>query len=600
MASDLPLISAKEINQRIHILFEQPAPSTTCTADRRKKKKKRGTVHPQPPQQQQQQLAVVPRACLLARIVAMYSLLMEQQQTQDPTVSLGRQSRRSSRSQTLSTVSYVLPLLRALVQAEVISLMDPTLEPMPLASPYVVVPQRPVVKIQASPQVRTTLWKATTSRESNTTTKKVHFAAHDGSSLHPPIDRIHGSDLHSQQTIQAYVQVQHVLEQWEDVNNYPQLDQVVTCLRQLVFYLKASKDAEADDSKPSLVSEEQWKECAASIGFDFDKRRLTSAQAFYHDQLAIVLDRLVARKMRRSNSSTGGVSTVPREYNECFLMVEHRLAEQAGQAIRYNLRMLLNDKPPRLSPNDELYDEWSKHYPTLSEHVKLVLTEGAENSAVDDACFSALVSIALQHLHEFLGMELLLDASSDAVQKVLELIPTLFFAKPASNRDIDEPLDEMEIREVIDDIGQARDFLSAVRSCRFLLDLLSNKGVQAEVQRHGGWSQIETYASLCWKYRLNRICPADAHLVALSNVEALKTRLQQFVALLEANATACRDRWVDVEDRFVPVFESIKYKKGKKTLDEKSLIASLEDIARAWQEAKEVVESIPAVLPQDE
>lgn len=271
------------------------------------------------------------------------------------------------------------------------------------------------------------------------------------------------------------------------------------------------------------------RECAKSIAINYPPPRIQKAVAVYSQELQTVLARL--------EGSTTGTGT------DCLtvLSVEQRLAEFIGQAVRYNLRRFFNRAPPRLSPSDTKYDSRLNSYSQVLSLFEMVMPGEHENAAVDDECISALFSTALCRLYEFFGLETLLDAG----QQPTTALPVLFCHSPASNRALSirggtEPWTDQDVSDILDDIDDATSFMAAAKGSRFLLDLLQIKGVQAEIQRQGGWLDVETHASISWKYDLWKLCPSDAHLVVLCNYSAFLHKLQTLVPLMEQQVWSCQ------------------------------------------------------------
>lgn len=224
------------------------------------------------------------------------------------------------------------------------------------------------------------------------------------------------------------------------------------------------------------------------------------------------------------------------------MSVEQNLAALLGQAIRFQLRKLLNAKPVRLTKVNEDYDQMAETcYSKVNCLVKLTNDAGV-NAPVDEGFLSAPFSVALQRLYEYFDLPKLLDSSNAPMQ-----LPTAFCASEQSQRELAtrprnaEPWSQKDVEMVLDDIDTATSFLAAARAARFLLDLLEAPGVQDEITRMGGWGEIETYASCIWKNDFWQLCEADAHLVSLCNVSALHRRLQVYCTAMEALTDACEE-----------------------------------------------------------
>jgi hypothetical protein len=85
---------------------------------------------------------------------------------------------------------------------------------------------------------------------------------------------------------------------------------------------------------------------------------------------------------------------------------------------------------------------------------------------------------------------------------------------------------------------------------RFLIDLWTVPNVSNEIERMGGWSEIETYADTSWKFDLYKLCPADAHLVPLCNVAVLLKRLRWYCQSMEDSIVSCETALEEVAKNY--------------------------------------------------
>jgi hypothetical protein len=289
-------------------------------------------------------------------------------------------------------------------------------------------------------------------------------------------------------------------------------------------------------------------ECAKSIAVHYPPRRVEKAVAVYKQELETILARLQAP------STTEIYISHNNNINNKVLFVEQRLAEFVGQAVRYNLRRFFNQAPPRLTPADTHYEQRLGAYSQVHALVAMEMYDAYENAAVDDACISALVSTALCRIYEFFGLEALLEHSSQLGPPSL---PSLFCQKPASNRGFSvrsnydtHPMTEHDMKDILDDVDEATSFLAATKGCRFLLDLFQIQGVPDEITRQGGWLEVETHASISWKYDLWKLCPADAHLVVLCNYADLFRTLESLLPVMEQQVASCETSLDALAKRF--------------------------------------------------
>ena len=139
---------------------------------------------------------------------------------------------------------------------------------------------------------------------------------------------------------------------------------------------------------------------------------------------------------------------------------------------------------------------------------------------------------------------------------------------------------------VLDDIHEATSFLAAARAARFLFDLLAPPEVQDEIARMGGWVEIETYASCIWKNDFWKLCPADAHLVALCNVAALQHRLQVYCEAMEELTDEC-------ESRLVQLHRNLRL--STKSAVVLRMYPCIKEIAESFEHGMELANAFPLV-----
>jgi len=486
-----------------------------------------------------------------------------------------RRSARQSQNNHGSTATQlpVLPLLRALVHVEVVALGGTTYNNNNSTTHHPVQQQQQQQSFQ----------------------KKTHFSGFDCSSTHPPVDRVDGSATHQQDSIDALVkakdQIQLLhMESFENVTPGGYRHAVQHCLVALVAFLRDTMAGE------SVASVQLRKECAKSVSVShYPTRRIQKAVTVYLTELEIVLARLQQQQGGGGTPTSAIVTTETTPLPVAVLFVEQRLAEFVGQAVRYNLRRFFNKAPPRLSPADTKYDLRCNGYSQVYALCEMTMSDQAyENAAVDDECISALFSTALCRLFEFFGLEALLDANSTTMQQQqqIDLIPAFFCQAPASNRSLsirgggDALLTDQDVHDILDDIDEATGFLAACKACRFLLDLLAVPGVQAEIERQGGWWEVETHASISWKYELWKLCPADAHLVVLCNYTAFIAKMESLLPAMEHAQPNCHAVLACVAKRFHVTTKS-------KNLLQK--YPAIPDIAETLQEGLERAHAFPLI-----
>lgn len=340
--------------------------------------------------------------------------------------------------------------------------------------------------------------------------RKISFCGFDCSSSLPPVDRIDGSEEHQQLLIEALVEVKRAVLEME-TGGVSELNS----LQHLLDFL--------GDRENCL----HWQqECARSIHDSYPTQRVQSAWKQYISDLQALFTRTSTMKTTRQ-------VTYP------TLSVEQRLAHFIGQAIRRELRNLINPPPPRYCSKDSTYEQRALTYSQAYAYIKF---SGPQGAAAGDKNLASLVSTALRRLYDYFGLQVLLQANPVAM---MNIIPKEFCAKAklldAISVDHDCQTTEFPLVEcVLHDMDQACLFLAATNAARFLVELFNVPKVQSEVERRGGWSQLETYAALSWQYQLHDIVDEDAHLVILANVSTFFSTLRSCHDSLIMRAKDCQ------------------------------------------------------------
>ena len=356
-------------------------------------------------------------------------------------------------------------------------------------------------------------------------TRKIHFSGFDCSSAQPPVDRVNGSAWHQQHCIRALSAVEEAVDVLVSVGRYGNDGgkATVASLEGLQHFLKQQM-AEVDLQKVCAASVPNSDHCPPG--------RFATAAVMYRREVEAVLARMNG-------------------HDEAELVMERRLAELVGQAIRYEVRLLLNPAPPRLSPADTQHETRSKDYSQVHTMLEMV-TPTKGKTVVDSDRIASLFNLALDCLSEFFGVETLLDPSYVEPQHV----PVDFCRSNASQIGVSlrakaEPLSPEQVQEVLVDVQEATAYLAITRACRFLHSLLSVPGVYSEIEERGGWGEVETHASASWRYHLWKRCPEDAHLVLLCNVDALLIKITNFLTILNDSVESnLVERLKDLSRRF--------------------------------------------------
>ena len=385
----------------------------------------------------------------------------------------------------------ILPFLRALVRLEAVSLESFD------------------VPVHATPPLTESLKK-----------RRVHFLSLDGSSVRPPIDRDLQSGIRQQRSIAALILAKEQVDSLTEAS-LPHLQSLATFMSQL--------QQSSETSEPSGEYYNVVLLCARSISSDFSPTSVLATVKLIRQDLSILVQRLSGDDPVLSSTS---------------MQLESRLAELVGQGIRYRLRVLFNPAPPRLCNNDVHYEHRSQAYSKVSQLI--TMTKNEENSelgcAAEDGFISALLSRALRRFHDYWGLESIMSQDPPA-------IPSAFCSSEASHRILpplsrgigDDIVTQRDRDAILHDVEEATSFLKAVYAARFLYDLWTAPGVADEIQRMGGWSQVEFYAGTSWKFHLHHLCSADAHLVPFSNISFLLRQLELFCQVMEPHVDKCTE-----------------------------------------------------------
>lgn len=121
-------------------------------------------------------------------------------------------------------------------------------------------------------------------------------------------------------------------------------------------------------------------------------------------------------------------------------------------------------------------------------------------------------------------------------------VPESFCTSPSSMRglgtkkDPAAPMTPAELEELLGDIDDVYNFLSAYKACKFLMELMSFPGVKDEVVRMGGWAKVEYYAKIIRQHNLGSICTEDAHFSVLGyagSMERFFNKIEDWASQME-------------------------------------------------------------------
>jgi hypothetical protein len=295
------------------------------------------------------------------------------------------------------------------------------------------------------------------------------------------------------------------------------------------------------------------------------------------------------------------------------LQLELRLAEHIGQGIRYRLRVLFNPAPPRLCNLDTQYEHRSTSYSKVSQLITMTKRTNHDGYglAVDDGFLSALISRALCRLYEYYklhDMILTSDCDDTSLLVFLSGIPNEFCTSEPSHRTMSprsirsinfiNEFTENDRDLVIADIQEATSFLCATYAVRFLYDLFTTPGVYDEVQRMGGWDDIEQYAITSKKYKLYNLCSADAHFVPLWNYKALVQLLSTFCNHMECKTQCCIDALKMVATNYRIPIPPKTSSSAKNIIPKRQLHQYMIDITNTYTDMMMEVYAFPEIIQQ--
>jgi hypothetical protein len=394
--------------------------------------------------------------------------------------------------------------------------------------------------------------------------RRVAFSTHDCSSVVVPVDREgEHSAGHQHKAIIALTKVILCVKALTDMKTAVIMNTIVSQMRDLIDFLGA-----ADKKKNSTQSYTcLLEECAKAIGIE-NTKRIEKVMGDYKKEFVNVLDRISGRGDEAD-----------------LLLAERRLIEKLGHGIRYYLRRLFNCAPPRLTPKDIHYEERSAKYSRITEFVSMKVPPKADNAAVEDNCISAVVSSALFHINNFFGLENLLD---EKLQK--PLLKANFFAQPDLRFQLKGTpisLDDEQLAQILDEIEYAYKFLAATRACNFLISLWTAPGVKKEIERQGGWTMLEGYASSLLNLGLWKHCPDNSHLAVLSNQEFLLKRLHDYCEEMIPLVATCQKELKCLETRFRTNTQSTNVMR---------MFPQIFDMKMMLNEGKERYENVPEIV----
>ena len=247
------------------------------------------------------------------------------------------------------------------------------------------------------------------------------------------------------------------------------------------------------------------------------------------------------------------------------MFIERHLNELLCRSIRYHLRLLFNPPPPRLTPLDKNYEQRSKAFSTVHDMIEMVVLDDKKKEwLLGGDKVTSLVNEALSFICSLFGVRNLLDPAYEIPTVSSEFCTSDPAQRQLPNNNNQKRLDPLtpdELNQVLDDMDHAFQVLITAKATKFLMGLLSIPKVISEIRRLGGWGDVETYATLLWRYELWEHQPAYEHFVLLSNYKTLSTRLVSIQTAIEAAGDAAENSLKELGKRY-----RVNAKKQKKQL----------------------------------
>lgn len=442
------------------------------------------------------------------------------------------------------------------------------------------------------------------------------------------MDRQIGSALHRHNSILAMVDAMEHIQKSSTTPATSAAASIAANLADLSSFLTRhfiNVDADAGDGEATTDNTATMllAACSDAVALNFPWKRVQELAKLYCKDFSILqrrLDRstiMVAKTPNISAESSSPASTHQFEKsigpqkpmqellldddddNDEPLVMEECLAAFLGQAIRYQLRLLLNTAPPRLCKEDEEYEVRSLAYSQVCKLAILVPRSDAspDNAAAEDSFFSAIVSNALDHIFEYFGMEQMVGVDELVSSTIVPL--SVASQRSLTLRNVEAlkttPLAEEDVDAVLQDIRDATSLLDVSRAVKFIIDLFNAPGVQDEIQRMSGWSPIESYATWSLKYSSWKLFPADSHLVALHNVKLLLQRLQAFYIKIASTIDDSEGDLQTVRKNYFVVDNGLAAARRSKACKAASEIPPLVEISKTWNEGMTRARYFPLV-----
>ena len=323
--------------------------------------------------------------------------------------------------------------------------------------------------------------------------RRVQFASHDFSAVAPPVDTIESSDLEAEACVDALAAVmaaKQALIQAQPDSGFLLLQRVSAALAALACALWA--DDNTREYKIKVSEKETLKEILHTT---------CSERGINAKHLAANAD-LLAAELCCSDDSAGAVAS------STLGPLRTRLLELASGQVRFHLRRLLNAPPPPATTpchTQNTSGSYSESGCRSSAHKLFTFDEppheapptkataaaaaAAKNESECPFAEGAVASVVTHALEAMHWAECASSADEVDVTSLTSGLNTTFASLPSQDLPV-----------AMSTVQHAHMAAAGARGAAFLHALLEWPGLQNAVAQHGGWSQVEKFASYLKQY----------------------------------------------------------------------------------------------------
>jgi len=409
---------------------------------------------------------VLKKPCVSARLFASLLLIEEQERFQERNYTLPK---------------HFLPLLKAMVHAELTSLNDKT-------------------------------------GSSVTKTRKLTFCSFDSSSTVSPVDIIDGSNMMLENCLVSLYQV----VQQAELLKKEMMDGEKT--KYIKYFILNLKHFESEEDYSIILDE-----CSKSMPCrSWPLPRFKKGSNYYRNEFETILHCTASSSVTTIKKSTP---------------IRHRLGDFIGRVIRYYLRRFFNPIPfpsVQLSQSDDAHI----YYKCRSRVHEIVAmqapSDGSMDTAAADGSISCVFGIALLRIYQFWDLNDHVMKDKDT-KYIYEYCNSEISQRGLSQNGEKIRLTQQDLDEIIRDISDCHSVLTGVRACAFVQKLLTNPDVAEAIKDMGGWDKVEQYAKIYMECGLHHDCPEEIHFTMLHNVSSLIERITRDQSEFESIEKKCEE-----------------------------------------------------------